>query len=113
MRLGEGRPRAVPCDAQKIRLLRGERPRTEIAKLARVSIGVVAIAESEGARLSHTIVERVAAALGVCAEEIRSTAPVSAPPRPFERGIALEDYTSLGLGSSLASAVTDPGSGDD
>ncbi len=113
MRLGEGRPRALPCDARKIRALRGARPRTEIAKLAQVSLAVVVIAESEGARVSDRILERLAAVLGVCADEIRIRVPVSTPPRRLERGIPLEEYTSLGLGSSLSAAVVNDSAGFD
>jgi hypothetical protein len=59
--------------------------------------------------------ERLAAALGVSAEEIRIHAPtINTPPaRRRERGMALEEYTSLGLGSSLASVVVDSLSADD
>lgn len=112
MRLGEGRPRALPCDARKIRALRGERTRTELAKLAQVSLAVVVTAESEGASISDRILKRLAAALGVCAEEIRAAVSTS-PRRRLERGLALEEYTSLGLGSSLSAVVNDSPGFDD
>jgi hypothetical protein len=96
---------AVGCDAAKIRALRGARTRGEIAELARVSPGVVAVAESPGGRVSIRILERLAAVLDVSAEELRIRAPISTPPRVRERGIRVQDLTSFGLGSSLSVAV--------
>jgi hypothetical protein len=109
VRLGEGRPRALPCDAEKIRALRGRRTRAEIAKLASVSPWGVRIAESEGARISERILERLAAALGVSADDIRIRAPITNPPPRRQRSLALEEYTSLGLGSSLGAVVSESG----
>lgn len=116
MRLGDGRPRAVACDAQKIRALRGQRTQAEIAKRALVSPGVVRIAELPGAHISNRVLERLAAALGVSAEEIRIHTPIinnTPPARRRERGLALEEFTSLGLGSSLAAAVVNDSAGFD
>ena len=73
---------------------------------------MLVIAESKGARISERILERLAAALGVSADDIRIHAPVSTP-RRLERGLALEDYTSLGLGSSLSAVVNDSPGFDD
>jgi transcriptional regulator with XRE-family HTH domain len=129
---------AVPCDAERIRALRGERTQTEIAKLANVSLGVVVIAESDGGRVTIRILERLAFVLGVSVEEIRArpsaptvrtvdaglVMPGQPGPAPRElraqlldwqtrRRLPLEAITSLGLGSSLSIAATNDSTGFD
>lgn len=119
LRLGQGRPRSVPVDWQKIRALRGDRSKDEFAELSQIAVRTLDYAEAHGACLSERLVTRIAAALGVSSDEIRGRVVTPSPPglaagALAPRRLRLEETTSLGLGSSLSAAVVnDSGGGFD